>query len=160
MMLKISIFIKETSVTFLYPLGRWPNIFWWKYTQFGAKKFYITIIALQGTKKLQRFLWWKCCFFAPIQLVFPFFLPPWAQHYSSMLLCSCSYMYLVATKKNHVKISTQSKATVDWMGTVFSPKMSLFFLATQLCSPICSTSKWPNDLIFVFWGPQTCYRVH
>ena len=119
------------------------------YSIWGKKVLY-HIIALQGTKKLQRFLWWKCCFFAPIQLVFPFFLPPWAQHYSSMLLCSCSYMYLVATKKNDVKISTQSIATVDWMGTVFSPKMSLFFLASQLCSPICSTSKWPNDLIFVF----------
>ena len=141
----------------------WRAIMWYK-TFLPQIEYIFTkkclVIALEGTKKLQRFLWWKCWFLASFSLVFV----KW-HHYTCHFLdffgCKiCSYIQGVPTKKNHEKISTQSKAVVDWIGTVFSLKMTLFFLATQLCSPICGTSIWPKAPIFTFWGPQTCYRVY
>ena len=67
---------------------------------------------------------------------------------------------LTTQKKNHEKISTQYKAVVYWMGTVFSPKMPLFFLATQVSSHIATA---PLDLgmkYLWFWGPQTYYYLN
>ena len=46
------------------------------------------------------------------------------------------------------------------MGTVFSPKMTLFFLVTQVISHIATA---PLDLgmkYLCFWGPQTYYYLN
>ena len=64
------------------------------------------------------------------------------------------------TKKNHEKISTQYKAVVYWMVTVFSPKMPLFFMAILISS---HTATAPLDLgmkYLWFWGPQTYYYLN
>ena len=93
------------------------------------------VIALEGTKKLQRFLWWKCWFLASFSLVFV----KW-HHYTCHFLdffgCKiCSYIQGVPTKKNHEKISTQSKAVVDWIGTVFSLKWPSFSWPPSFAAP-------------------------
>ena len=67
---------------------------------------------------------------------------------------------LTTQKKNHEKISTQSKAIVYWMGTVFSLKMPLFFLTILVSSHIATA---PLDLgmkYLWFWGPQTYYYLN
>ena len=104
------------------------------------KKSFGLIIGPQGTKKIQRFLSRKCCFLPLFLPVFPFSSAQPVHFNQISVLCICSYMWVVHTKKNHQKISTQYKIIAHSMGTVFSLEMPPFFLAAQLSGQICTTS--------------------
>jgi hypothetical protein len=68
-----------------------------------------------------------------------------------MLLCSCSYMYLVATKKNHVKISTQSKATWTEWGQFFHLKCPYFSWPPSFAAPYVVLLNDPTTS-YLFFG--------